>query len=327
MIKSKIKSLLASRPLAKAAALVLDDLCWGFRLFSGQIDTDSGTLHSQLSQEDSIDYIEEVFNDYKKYGGIEHFYGVAAEIGPGDNAGVALLMRQDGCEQVDLIDRFYSRRNPEQQSKIYANLAQRYRIDNFRIGSEWDEGRLAGITYKFGQSAEDFFQQQTQVSRPIYDFIVSRAVLEHLYDPLGALRDMVACLKPGGRLLHKIDLRDHCMFTPSQHELKFLEMPSPLYRLMVSNSGRPNRILFHRYREILENLKNAGLIDYYLLVTRLTYTGDISPHQAFEDIALDKQHQAVTFVESYRQKFAQEFQQVASQDLAISGFFLNVIKK
>jgi hypothetical protein len=43
----------------------------------------------------SVGYIEEVFTDYKKYGNIEKFFGVAAEIGPGDNAGVALLMKSN----------------------------------------------------------------------------------------------------------------------------------------------------------------------------------------------------------------------------------------
>lgn len=241
MIKQKIRKLINRWPLLKAARFVVNDLKQSFRLTSGQIESDSGATHSTLSEEESVRYIEEVFNDYKQVGFIDKFHGVAAELGPGDNAGVALLMRHDGCEQIDLIDRYFSIRNVEQQSRIYESLAQRYVIDAFRLKESWDDQALAGITWKIGQSAEVYFGKCTQNLDKIYDFIVSRAVLEHLYNPLDALQHMVACLKPGGKMLHKIDFRDHGMFTPTHHELTFLQIPSPIYRLMVRNSGRPNR--------------------------------------------------------------------------------------
>lgn len=308
-------------------AFLVDDFLNGVRLQFGKIDTDSGTIHSRLSQEESLRYIEEVFTDYKKYGRIKNFHGVAAELGPGDNAGLALLMRQDGCERVDLIDRFFSRREPEQQSKIYAHLANKYSLARFRTKDSWNERELEGVIWKFGQPAEVYFLNCAKNLGRIYDFIVSRAVLEHLYDPLNALKYMVECLKPGGQMLHKVDLRDHGMFTPTQHELTFLKMPSAIYPFMVSNSGRPNRILVHRYREVLEEMKTAGLINYSLLVTRLVGVGEITPHKTFQEIDLEKQSQAVAFVEKHRQKFASEFSHIPSQDLAISGIWIDATKR
>ncbi len=327
MMTKTIKKIIKSSIFLTSAAYLATDLRWHIRMALGNIETDSGTIHATFSEADSLHYIQEVFTDYKRYGLIEKFQGFAAELGPGDNAGVALLMRHDGCEQVDLVDRFFSKRNIEQQRGIYESLARRYALDAFRLTESWDDHQLAGINWKIGQAAEVYFQKCNQNQEPIYNFIVSRAVLEHLYDPLDALQHMVASLKPGGQMLHKIDLRDHAMFTPTHHELTFLEIPSPIYRRMVRNSGRPNRILVHDYQEVLEEMKSAGLIDYSLLVTRLVDVGDITPHQRFEEIDANKQRQAVAFVEKHQQKFVSEFHHVDNYKLAISGIFLIVNKK
>lgn len=325
MIKQNFKNILNALPVAKAAAFVADDLRCGLNLAMGKISTNSGATHAKLSEVESLSYIEEVFADYKRYGRIENFFGVAAELGPGDNAGVAMLMRGDGCLQVDLVDRYLSYRNYEQQDRIYKALAQKYELEDLRTKDDWDEQALSGINWKIGQPAEIYFQRYAQEKNQ-YDFIVSRAVLEHLYDPLDALHQMVTCLKPGGRMCHKIDFRDHGMFTPRHHELTFLQIPSSVYPWMVKNSGRPNRVLINHYRELLDSMSKDGLIDYSILVTRLVSAGEIIPHQAFEDIAWDKRLQAINFVEEHRKNFAKEFRYVDSQDLAISGIFLVVTK-
>lgn len=325
-IKQKVKDFLTNFPSAKAAVYIAEDFIQGMRLASGRIGTDSGATHATFSELESLSYIEEVFTDYKKYGGVEKFFGRAAEVGPGDNAGVALLMRSDGCTQVDLVDRYFSYRNPEQQSRIYEALAQKYKLHSLQNKDRWDEQALAGITWKIGQAAEDYFRECTQEQNQVYDFILSRAVMEHLYNPLDALRAMISCLKPGGRMFHKIDFRDHGMFTPRHHELTFLQIASSIYPLMVRNSGRPNRILLHRYRDVLESTKKSGLIDYSISVTNLVSIGSITPHQTFENITLDKRQQAISFVEKHRKEFAKEFDHVDNQDLAVAGIFLKVTK-
>ena len=180
VIKQKAKTLLNTFPSARVAKCIVDDYIKGLRLAVGKINTDSGTAHSTRSTAESVAYIEEVFTDYKKYGNIEKMFGVAAEIGPGDNAGVAWLMRQDGCIQVDLIDRYFSDRNPEQQNRIYEALAQKYELAHLRTKDYWDEQSLDNISWKIGQAAEKYFNQCAQERGQVYDFIVSRAVLEHL---------------------------------------------------------------------------------------------------------------------------------------------------
>lgn len=322
MVRAKVKQILNRWPALKAAAFLLNDLWWGVRLHIGRIETSSGTTHSTISIEDSLRYIEEVFRDYKHYGELASFRGVVAEVGPGDNAGVALLMRKDGSDQVDLVDRYFSRRDPRKQSMIYDALSEKHQLDWLKREAVWNDAHLVGIAQQVGQSAEAFFRDRAQSQGSVYDVIVSRSVLEHLYDPLDALESMVSCLKPGGKMIHKIDLRDHEMFAPAHHELTFLRFPGRFYRLMTKNSGRPNRVLFHRYRERLEQLQEAKLIHYVAFITRLAGVGDLLPHRLPEKIGADMWHKSERFVEEYRPRVAQELSQVASRDLAVTGIFL-----
>ena len=317
--KTQAKAVLDVWPPAKAVAYVADDIGWGVRQRMGRIQSESGSTHRGVAIEDSVAYVEEVFNDYLTYGGLDHLDGTAAEVGPGDNAGVALLLQWAGCQKVDLVDRFRSRRSPDQQKLIYQALASRHRLDSPADG--WDDERLPGVTWRLGSSAEDFFARSAREGQPGYDLIVSRAALEHLYDPLGAIRSMAACLKPGGRMVHKVDFRDHGMFTPAHPELTFLRFPAPLYREMTRRSGRPNRVLLHRYRELAEELGRSGLLEVTILVTSLVGEGEVTPHVPFAALPPDSLRRAVTEVEAQRHRFAREFADVAPEDLAVTGIF------
>lgn len=155
----------------------------------------------------------------------------------------------------------------------------------------------------------------------MYDVIVSRAVLEHLYDPFLGLESMVLCLKPRGRMIQKIDLRDHGLFTPHCHEDTFLGLSNVFYRCMTKFSGRPNRVLLHQYREKLENLMGKISLEYSVFVTRLAGVGDLTPHQLYADISEEMWSKAIRYVDSQRQHFAEEFRDVNSKDLAVAGIF------
>src|SRR5205085_1542049 len=88
-----------------------------------------------------------------------------------------------------------------------------------------------------------------------YDLIVSVAVLEHVYDLEASLGSMNALLAPGGTMAHWVDLRDHGMFSGGgRHPLDFLTIRDPLYHLMTSHTGAPNRERIGRYRELLSAL-------------------------------------------------------------------------
>jgi SAM-dependent methyltransferase len=327
-VRDSVKATLTRWPAAKAAAYVADDLHWGARRRLGRIHSESGSTHLHVSAEESVRYVEAVFGDYRHYGGSSRYTGVAADVGPGDNAAVALLLRAAGCDQVDLIDRFRSRRDLAQQQKIYELLSSRHDVDRYRHGTGWDDSRLRGISWNLGVSAEQFFARQA-ARGPRYDLIVSRAALEHLYDPLAAIRSMAACLMPGGRMVHKIDLRDHGMFTPAHHELTFLRYPSPLYRQMTRFSGRPNRVMFDRYRALAQQMTSPGALGLQadLLVTSLVGQPDeVVPHVHFDELPAARLRQAVTHVESERPRLSGEFDGVSSQNLAVSGLFFVAVR-
>lgn len=270
----------------------------------------------------SLAYIRAVFDDYKLYSGVTSFHGRVAEIGPGDNCGVGMLFLNDGCESVDLLDRFRSIRDRAQQATIYGALldeepARAQRLGRYNIS---DDTSFLGLTWHDGEdaAAERFFTAE----HGRYDYIVSRAVFEHVYDPILAFRCMFDVLNLGGMLLHKVDLRDHGMFTPDFHELKFLEVPDWLYPHMTRSSGKPNRVLIAHYRSVLEELG----MKYSIKVTCLAGIGDITPHLEFNDIPADQREKSLTYIRSARSRFATSLQSMSDEDLCVAGIFI-VAKK
>jgi SAM-dependent methyltransferase len=231
----------------------------------GFITTNSGTAHSHMSIDQSIDYIKNVFNDYKSISGIEKFYGKIAEVGPGDSNGVAFLMISDGADSVDLVDKYYSSRDEKHEEDVLCRLSSR----SFK-----HKIKKAKRHYGNEASAESFFQNNNR-----YDFIVSRAVLEHVDAPLFSIQSMYNSLNRGGMLIHKVDLRDHGMFSEYKlHDLTFLTIPKKLYKLFTHNTGRPNRVMADEYISFIE--KNFS--NYTIYVTSLSGKGELEVDQYFD---------------------------------------------
>jgi SAM-dependent methyltransferase len=317
-----IRTFVKKRFWLTCAYYLVDNALAKWRGYTGNIETDSGTAHVGLSIDSSLAYIEDVFGDYKRYSGVGQFSGRVAEVGPGDNCGVGLMCLADGCESVDLVDRFYSKRDAGQHATIYRALALRH-AERFAKLGEFDvndETTFPGLKRYYGESAaaESFFTEPDR-----YGFIVSRAVLEHVYDPRRAIVSMVAALKPGGMLLHKVDFRDHSMFSEHMHELKFFEVPDALYPRMTRDTGRPNRVLIDTYRRVLTEV----IPDHQLLVTRLAGVGDIEPHQPYERIDGTRRRQAVEYVRSVRSKFCKSLRAISDEDLSVAGIFLVARKR
>lgn len=316
-VVDRLGRLLERWPYLKAVAFVAENAFWAVKLRVGWIRTRWAT-HRALPLQESIDYIERVFGDYLRYGGMKHFHGTVAELGPGDNAGVALLIRKNGGEHVDLIERFQPYVDERQRQRIYDALLKRHSLepvdsDPHRLGS-------TGITW-MNTSAEKFLAACADDS---YDFIISRAVLEHLAHPLSALRDMSRALRPGGLLLHEVDLRDHGHFSRSHDEFTWLGFPSWLWSFMTDRSGRPNRVLLHRYREVLEHLQRTDGIEFQLLVRSLVGGQEIDPGVPFDAVPQDLRDRAVALIESQRGRFAREFRDVNAADLAVTTVFIVV---
>lgn len=282
------------------------------RLARGRIDTRSGNRHEALTPARSVDYIEHVWRDYLAYAGRPALTGTVCEIGPGDNFGVALLFRRYGADAVEAIDRYRTRRDPDRQAAIYRLLSDRHDLADLFDG-EPAEATMKGVTYHPGSPAETYF------AAPGYRFdaIVSRAVLEHLYDPLAALDDMFASLRPGGILVHRIDLRDHGMFA-GRHPLTFLTIPDRLYRRMTMGAGRPNRVPAAAYRTWLERPGRHGTVR----ITRLVGVAQELEPADWHDIPRPLREQALTTVAAIRPRIVPGLRNLPDETLAVSGIVL-----
>ena len=291
----------------------LDDWRARRRLARDDLATRSGTRHAALSLDESIEYIDRVFRDYLEYGGLTRFHGRVAEIGAGDNFGVALRMLGDGATEVHTIDRYRPRYDDSRQHRIHRALAARHGLNRLLADTGAGAPAIRGLTTHWGTSAENFFRGNDTK----FDHIVSRAVLEHLYDPLGALDDMAASLTLGGTLIHRIDLRDHGMFR-GHHPLTFLTIPDARYRAMTRGAGRPNRVLLPAWRDWLDRSPLTGS----LRITRLAgVDGEIAPAE-WNDIDPAMRRAALDTVRAIRPRLAPSLAQFTDRDLAVSGCVL-----
>ena len=66
----------------------------------------SGKVYSGQCSIEQQSYAERAFLDYKRWAGINRFYGHAAEVGPGNVSALGLMLLADGCTQVDMVDRY-----------------------------------------------------------------------------------------------------------------------------------------------------------------------------------------------------------------------------
>lgn len=294
------------------AYYLVDDWRARRRLAAGKLETGSGARHAGLDTNASLAYVERVYGDYLAYGGLQGFSGSVAEIGPGDSFAVALRILGGGARQVHAIDRWVSRRDGQTQRRIYAALAARYDLGHLFEGAP-AEDTIKNLTSHAGQPAETFFR----TSGLEFDAILSRAVLEHLYDPLAALDDMAAALAPGGIMIHRIDLRDHGMFA-GHHPLTLLTLADGLHRRMTRGAGRPNRILIPAYRDWLERSGLTG----GLTVSRLAGISEELNPVPWTELDADAKSRALACVRAIRPRLSARFSAMAGEDLSVAGLVL-----
>ncbi|HLY98916.1 MAG TPA: class I SAM-dependent methyltransferase [Candidatus Angelobacter sp.] len=289
-------------------------LCAGASALTGL--TRSGARHASGSVENSVAYIASVFSMYKAASGVKQFHGKVAEIGPGDSCGIGLMFLADGCEQVDLVDRFFSARDEQHQQRINRSLAEKLpQLAALCPDGSYMEASFRHLARHYGESAaaETFFTNNRD-----YDYIVSCAVLEHVYDPLGAMTSAASALKPGGMMLHQIDCRDHGQFSESFHELKFLELPERLYSPLKWRGG-PNRVRLSAYCDVLVKM---GL-DFEVYVNSMAgISEEISGCLRLQDIPETIIQTSRRYVESVRHRLTLPFRAMSDEDLMITRFLV-----
>jgi hypothetical protein len=295
------------------------------RFHSGNTESMHGSTHSKLTLAESLDYIERVFEDYLTYSqlSLDAFRDKKIlEVGPGDNFGVALKFLAAGAEQVVCLDKFYSRRNEEQQLNIYKALRDKMEgpaLERFDCAIKLDQGLGLNpnkLNYVHGIGIEEANRSFESES---FDFIISRAVIQDVYDIDAAFSAMDGLLVPGGYMLHKIDFSDQGMFSRrGMNPLTFLTIPEPIYRLMAVDSGKPNRKLGSYYRQKAREFN----YDAKLFVTAIFGRGNLIPHKEKIKLNTDYSLATVSMIESIRSKLATGFKHLTTEELLVSGGFL-----
>jgi SAM-dependent methyltransferase len=283
-----------------------------FTIASNRTHSGSAYLHSRVDE--AIARTEEIYAHLAQVHPERRFSGRVAEIGPGDSIALGLELLANGCEQVDLADRFYSSREDALQVAINKAMIEKHPQLRARLTDDtYTEDSFVGLTRYYGKSAssEFFFD-----SHRGYDTILSNAVLEHVHDVARSLRGMAMALHTGGYLIHQVDLRDHEMFTGSgRHPLSFLTLSDPMYGPFRWGGG-PNRVPLSEYRRTLDEL---GMY-YEIFPTILVGNDEIYPSGTrFHDIPADKRSAAAKCVREalpkLRPRFKQDF-----DDLCVSSF-------
>jgi hypothetical protein len=303
------------------------------RFSAGDYESLHGSTHSKLDIVNSLRYINEQYEDYLTYGKIrvESLSNKRVfELGFGDNLGVALRFLADGAAHVTCLDKFYSKRDNHQQRKIYQglrqslNLEQQRRFDNavdLTSGTEIDARKLKCI-YGFDvESCDDLNNTD------LFDLVISRAVIQDIYDPRAAFAAMDKLLRKGGSMLHKIDISDQGMFRDNgMNPLTFLTIAEPLYRKMAVDSAISNRKLIDWYKAIMAEMGYSASF----LITDVCGTsgkGDLRPHQETLNYRNERVERAQRLVAEIRPRLAPDFRELSDEELMIAGVFLVATKQ
>lgn len=297
------------------------------KLAEGQVQTSHGSTHLNMSTAESLSYIDKQFQDYMHYGCLTESQlkgKKLLELGCGDNLGLALRFVAAGVECAICVDKFWSKRDAIQQRKIYLalrnslNEEQRCRFDEAISLENGIELRPHKLQMLCGTSLQHAASELNAPDRR-FDFVISRAVLEEIWDTDSAFREMDDVLAPGGYSLHKIDLSDYGIFSGAgMNPLTFLTIQDPLYRMMATHSGIPNRKLIDYYRSQMQKLGYQARI----LITGVIGKGELVPHKELLVEGDDYSESTLKMIERVRPHLTKTYRSSSNDSLLVSGIFL-----
>lgn len=289
----------------------------GYRIFCSALIHLTGKTMSgsyTISAAEGVKHAQDVFALFKSVTGIERFQGKVADVGPGESCALGLLFLADGCSHVDLSDRYAFSDSTLQRDVNRSIVAAHPQLRDCMTGDSFSESAFLGLQRHSGEkaAAEKFF-----AANQGYDYIVSVATLEHVYDPLSALTSMARALNPGGMMIHNIDFRDHGQFSESFHDLKFLELSDAMYEPLRWQGG-PNRVRLSAY---VNHLKALG----FEIETFAQYVTGIKqeiPCSRVDSLPDDVRTTAMRVVERARSSLAAGFINATDDDLIAANVVL-----
>lgn len=271
----------------------------------------SGRRHARYSPEKSADYIEWYVNLFEDLLGAGAYAGDVCELGPGDSLGAGVLYRARGATSVTFVERFQRPGDTEAERAVCEVLAQRERAKGRAASAECD------WTVFMGEGAE----ARWRAASARHDLIVTNSVFQHARDPMPLMQACYDRLKPGGRMLHVIDLRNLGLLK-RWGELAWLETAPWLHHLMVRHTGRPNRVRFDAYREWAEGVDG----EFFVRIRHLAGVPEALGDRLAEDIDPGLWRASRSVVEAARPGFTPSLRGVSTDDQAVATFLLQVRK-
>ena len=301
--------------------------CFKKKIKSGLFEISSHTLIDRINIKKLIKYINSVYNDYIYYGSYltnNIFLNKnVLEIGPGDNLGVAVKIMISGAKNVVCVDKFYVRSNNKKKIALYQELRNSINRDliikfDKIINISNDRTRLlVNIHYFYGKGIEEAL---TLFNPGSFDLIISRSVLEHIFDINKVFEVMDKLLIRGGYFLHKIDFRDHGMFSKGcRHPLTFLTINNNIYNMMTKYSGGPNRKLIQYYRNKIRHLNYESRI---FITSILGKEKELIPHKEKIIYDIDYNDYNISLIKKIRPLLTDEFKKLSDENLLVTGIFL-----
>ena len=127
-------------------------------------------------------------------------------------------------------------------------------------------------------------------------------------------------LKPGGMMLHKIDLTDYGMVHDfGKHALTFLTISDIVYRHMAEDSGKSNRRMIDYYQV---KMKEQGYHAKFFITHIRGKKEELLPHKEKIEKGKDYTEEAISLINKMRPKLLKRYQALSDEDLVISGVFL-----
>lgn len=323
-----VKQIARQSRSAIIAAKIVDNLRARRRFARGNFESARGSTHRRLTLDESLNYIYQQVQDYLAYGRLteKDFEGKSiVEVGFGDNLGVALMFLAAGATRVICVDKFFSTANQAQQRRIYQALRDSLNDDQRKTfdeaidlsdGPKLNPKRLVSV---YGVGAERLVEA---VGDSQFDLIISRGALQDIPQPAAAFDEMSVVLKPGGLMLHKIDLSDQGMFRDSgMNPLTFLTIPEGLYKLMSSDSGNANRKLTGYYRR---ELCRRGYDTSVFYTSLIGHGGKGNLLEQCQGLDLQSPEAGVSLdlVRKIRPRLAGGFRELSDEELIVDGIFL-----
>lgn len=301
-----------------------------FRLKPGSRILFKAEKKSDADAREKAGYIRYMFDEYMRFidqAGRSLQDQRVLELGPGDNFGVALLCLAKGTRQVVCLDKYAAVRDLEFERRVYWALRETLTGEE---QARFDASVIIDGGPKFNPevfvSIDDcpIEEADRRLSEEPFDFVLSRSVLEYLKNPERAFDMMDHLLKPGGMMVHKVDVRDDGMFSAAgHHPLTFLTLPDSTYQRMTSHSYRPNRWRLAAFRDLLSRYKCDA---------RFPVSHILGHEKELEEPVLalkDGQHyrrEDVNRVKDIRSQLVEPFKAVSTEDLLATGFFVLVEK-